>query len=225
MQPKLWKMTPNNRLPPQISCWSPPGPITINRFGPAKFSWRMEPHPPLPNDSFQPEIEDSEMQEYVDSEAESAQASRREVMLVHNVYGDVQEYERELARERNAKTTRTEIDELAIPIQPRKHLITQPQPLTRPIDPVSLDFNSKSWTTAYQRPYQQVFNQPSSILQNSHVVSLQDQASTRYHLRSQSANPALTQPRSEAFGAYVTSLQEEEEADKAVPELKLKKLV
>ena len=129
-------MTPQKSLPSEVSCWTPPGPIEVKRFGPAKYAWRMESHPPLPNDNFRQRSIESNNEEYVDSEAESAQASRREVMLVHNVYGDVQEYERELARERNSKTSRSAIEELAIPIQPRKHLVTHQQPLSRPVDPV-----------------------------------------------------------------------------------------
>ncbi len=123
-------MTPPTRLPREISLWDPPTqPIVYtSRFGPAKYAWKLAPHPPLPNDKFT-----SRTAATLDSDADSAQAIRKETMLVQSIYADVQEFEKELEWERNAQSSR-DVEELAIPIQPRKHIGAHP--VSRPIDPV-----------------------------------------------------------------------------------------
>jgi len=101
MQPKLWKMTPPTRLPREISLWDPPSQSIVytSRFGPAKYAWKLAPHPPLPNDKFRPTAQ-------IDADADSAQAIRKETMLVQSIYADVQEFEQELEWERAAQNSR-----------------------------------------------------------------------------------------------------------------------
>lgn len=138
MQPKLWKMTPNTKLPIHISCWNgiPPS-IQITRFGHPKYAPKLStvptgftnPPPPLPEKvgiALTKASPDHILQRGFggaagyNAEDASLQASKREAMLVHNLYGnDAQELERELARERGGGRN---LEEMVIPIQPRKHL-------------------------------------------------------------------------------------------------------
>ncbi|KAJ3306733.1 Dual specificity protein phosphatase cdc14a [Kappamyces sp. JEL0829] len=132
MQPKLWKMTPQFRLPAEISLWKGPlSSVNITRFGPAKYANRFQQlhnNPPLPEKTKQ-----AHASSQFDSESESNQASQREAMLVHNVYGNVQEFEKELVRERSSQASNKVLEEIVIPIQPRKHIGQQPAARHEPV--------------------------------------------------------------------------------------------
>lgn len=94
-------MTPSVKLPLHISCWGPPTyPHQLTRFG------KVKQHP-----SMMP-IEATS----------SAQAQQQEIMQLHNLYGEVSEYEKELAQERLSLQP---LESLSIPVQPRKHLPQQ----------------------------------------------------------------------------------------------------
>jgi ribosomal protein L29 len=98
-------LTPHQVLPVEISCKKASTyPHQLTRFGPAKFASRA------------PEHEDVEMQ------IENAtQANEREMMMVHEMYANIQEYEQELAKERQQVSLK-QLEQYAIPVQPRKHL-------------------------------------------------------------------------------------------------------
>jgi len=207
MQPKLWKMTPPRPLPEEVSCWGvPQSPLDIARFGSAKFGWKMEFHPPLPNDRVP--VSNQNYSLFTEpAENSFVHAAHREEKMMQNGYGTEQEYEKELARERDTDTSRLQIEDLAIPIQPRKHLPSDHQRNARPVDP-----NMIGWNHPGELPnqlYERHFNQPTSILHNSHVVPISSrEGGSRYHLRSQSANPTFGTSRPREIGNPQTETTE-----------------
>jgi hypothetical protein len=113
-------MTPQVKLPIAISCWKPPTyPNLLNRFGPAKYA-SIKPNMMETGKDF------NELN--TETLAEIEQAYKRELQMVYNVYAEVQDYEKELSRERN-QTSLQALQQLSIPVQPRKHLVLQDIPV------------------------------------------------------------------------------------------------
>lgn len=121
MQAKLWKMTPPTRLPSNISCWGGiPSSIQITRFGLPKYAAKLS-NPPLP-EKIRSITEANKGGYFVAGDEELHQMTKKEA---HSIYGDVQEFEKEIARERNSQTSRG-LEEMSIPIQPRKYIGQHP---------------------------------------------------------------------------------------------------
>ncbi|KAJ3322215.1 Dual specificity protein phosphatase cdc14a [Boothiomyces sp. JEL0866] len=146
IQSKLWKMTPAVKLPPYISCWVEPQPLT--RFGQVvvKASPQSSQDRAVLN-----------VKKRYDSYAPGDMRNYRTAV-------EVEEFEKQILKERSLVSTK-QIEELSIPVQPRKHLLSDEEK-----------------------------NQvPHSFLQQNHVAG-PELASSRYHLRSKSANQAFTIP-------------------------------
>jgi hypothetical protein len=112
MQAKLWKMTPQAGLSPNISCWNGvPSSTQITRFGAAKYGAKIS-NPPTEKIKT---LHDSTKSGYFGMVDES------NLRKVEHNYIDGQGFEMELARERNAQNARG-LEEMSIPIQPRKHI-------------------------------------------------------------------------------------------------------
>ncbi|KAJ3272147.1 Dual specificity protein phosphatase cdc14a [Terramyces sp. JEL0728] len=145
IQSKLWKMTPAVKLPPYVSCWVEPLPLT--RFGqvvikPAQSLVQDRPvfHAKKRYESYAP----GDIKNY-------------------RTANEVEEYEKQIQKERSLVSTK-QIEELSIPVQPRKHLLSEEE------------------KNGVQH----------SFLQQNHVTA--ENNANRYHLRSKSANQAFTIP-------------------------------
>ncbi|KAI8895198.1 dual specificity protein phosphatase [Globomyces pollinis-pini] len=99
IQGKIWKLTPQTRLPQYISCWNGATfPNHLNRFG------------PIPNAVAR--LQNTNLMEAILKPGRD-----------YNTKAEVQEFEEQLARERHMTTQ--DLQGLSIPVQPRKHLINQ----------------------------------------------------------------------------------------------------
>jgi hypothetical protein len=145
-------MTPAERLPVEISLLKPPTfPIGLTRFGTARYAPKQYTQNEFPVENER----DPDMD--VDEELEIA--ARKEILGLHNLYENSGDYERVLENERQAITLQ-EIQQFAVPVQPRRYL-----PQNQQISPIAAP---------------RVIAQPRKSPENV----------SKYHLRSQSANTA-----------------------------------
>ncbi|KAJ3258719.1 Dual specificity protein phosphatase cdc14a [Boothiomyces macroporosus] len=146
IQSKLWKMTPAVKLTPYISCWVHPEPLT--RFG---------------------QVVVKAAQPLVQERIASGSKKRYESyapgdMRAYRTANEVEEFEKQILKERSLVSTK-QIEELSIPVQPRKHLLSE----------------------------EEKKHVPHSFLQQNHIPT-PEISNNRYHLRSKSANQAFTTP-------------------------------
>ncbi|KAH6588660.1 hypothetical protein BASA50_010622 [Batrachochytrium salamandrivorans] len=138
MQPRLWKMHPSNPLPLSVSCWTAPTYPNLTRFGGPVFSnmgtavnvMQQQQQQQQRSSTQHPQssikganmatrsIGDSTLME-MDNSYDQDNESRSEFSLIRGGYSNVDAYEAELQREREAVS----LGELLIPGQPRKQQI------------------------------------------------------------------------------------------------------
>ncbi|KAL2915651.1 cell division control protein 14 [Polyrhizophydium stewartii] len=223
MQTKLWKMHPASRLPPAVSCWKPSTyPHALNRFGAPVFA-----NPQAGSAAAQYQQQQQQQQKHQQSQQQSTQGmridrfgvgasqdtimadandaysmvdeTRREVMMIRGGYANVDAYEAELEREREQNNIA--LDELLIPVQPRKAQPGAAASNTRasgPSDAWRRSSTSSAPPTSQAQSQQTnpVYSQARYVaaptpqhaqLQQHNQQGLQQQQHPRYNLRSHSS--------------------------------------
>ena len=202
MQPKLWKMHPGKKLSPVVSCHTPSTLNSLTRFGQPVFPELAS----RPQQSAQQLREHQGQNHFIHDGQRSPkltltdESTQRDMVVIRsgNGYSNVDAFEAELEMERERSQTGYRVEELAIPVQPRKqgseNNRNQPETWKRPTETSNAPLYAQARYIVSSSATTNVGNNAalSQKLRSGGALSHEEQLqyAQRYNLRSNNGVPS-----------------------------------